>query len=98
LKNSLESCYYYRTKIHSLGLTNSTITLSTGVSFLILPLLFIPANSLKSSNVWATATEIPVYMLTTKDNRESLRMCKENMVIMIDIHLAILTNYSESVL
>jgi pimeloyl-ACP methyl ester carboxylesterase len=60
----------YLTKRSSLRLTKSTIALSIGLSFLILLLLFIPANILKSSNVWATAIEIPVYMLTTRDNRE----------------------------
>ena len=60
----------YLTKTSSLRLTKSTIALSIGLSFLILLLLFIPANILKTSNVWATAIEIPVYMLTTRGNRE----------------------------
>jgi hypothetical protein len=75
MKNYLGYRYYYLmtnylTKTYSLRLRKSTIALLTGVSFLILLLLFIPANIFKSNKVWATAIEIPVYMLTTRDNRE----------------------------
>jgi hypothetical protein len=75
MKNYLGYRYYYLmtnylTKTYSLRLRKSTIALSIGVSFLILLLFFIPANILKSNSVWATAIEIPVYMLTTRDNRE----------------------------
>ena len=70
LKNYLGYCHYYLTKTHSLRLTKSTITLSTGVSLSILLLLFIPSNILNLNNAWATTIEIPVYMLTTRDNRE----------------------------
>ena len=38
---------------------------------MVLPLLFIPANILElNSNAWGTSMEIPVYMLTTRENRE----------------------------
>ena len=70
MKNYLGYCHYYLTKTHSLRLTKSTITLSTGVSLSILLLLFIPSNILNLNNAWATTIEIPVYMLTTRDNRE----------------------------
>jgi|SRR5215216_51188 len=73
LKNYLGYYCYLMTsclvKTHSLKLRKSTTALSTG-SFLVLLLLFIPANILEFNNAWATPIEIPVYMLTTRDDRE----------------------------
>jgi hypothetical protein len=68
----------YLVKIQSLKLRKSTTALSTGF-FLVLLLLFIPANILEFNNAWATPTEIPVYMLTTRGDREQAEGVEEEL-------------------
>ena len=62
----------YLARTCPLKLRKRTIALSAAVSFSILLLLFsIPINIWEfNNNAWATSTEIPVYMLTTRENRE----------------------------
>jgi pimeloyl-ACP methyl ester carboxylesterase len=83
LKNYLEYyCYLmtnYLVKIYSLKLRKSTTALSTGF-FLVLLLLFIPANILEfNNNAWATSIEIPVYIPTTRENREQAEGVEEEL-------------------
>lgn len=59
-----------RDEVLFIGFRNSIIALSAVILFLVLLLLFIPANILQFNNAWASSTEIPVYMLTTRDDRE----------------------------
>jgi hypothetical protein len=58
-----------RDEVLSIRFRNSIIALLAVIPFLALLLLFIPANILQFNNAWAS-TEIPVYMLTTRDDRE----------------------------
>jgi pimeloyl-ACP methyl ester carboxylesterase len=82
LKNHL-GYYCYRTtnylvQIHSLKLRKSTTALSTGFFLVLLLLLSIPANILElNDHAWATPTEIPVYMLTTRGDREQAEGVEE---------------------
>ena len=68
----------YLVQIHSLKLRKSTTALSTRFFLVLLLLLFIPANFLElNDNAWATPTEVPVYMLTTRGNREQAEGVEE---------------------